>query len=132
MNAEFKLFGFPSIDKRRVIDTLTIARQKFPGSPANLDALCRRFGIDNSSRDFHGALLDSELLAEVYLELLGGRQRGLGLAADNKSAQEVTQLQTNNGNRPMREARIFTPSDAELEAHKALLENLKDPVWNKA
>ena len=77
INAEIKTYGFASIDPKRVIDTLDMARKKFPGSPANLDALCRRYNIDNTSRTLHGALLDSELLAEVYLELLGGRQRGL-------------------------------------------------------
>src|SRR5690606_23486385 len=71
INAELKWAGFPKpLPMSRVVDTLLIARQKFPGQPANLDALCRRFKIDNSSRTFHGALLDSELLAEVYLELL--------------------------------------------------------------
>ena len=63
----------------RALDTVAVARRKFPGAPASLDALCRRFGIDNSAREKHGALLDSELLAEVYLELIGGRQPGFGL-----------------------------------------------------
>lgn len=80
INAELGWLGKPHIPFDQAIDTLAIARKRFPGSPASLDALCRRFGIDNSSRTLHGALLDSEILAEVYLELIGGRQPGLVLA----------------------------------------------------
>ena len=127
VNAEFKQFGFPSIDKRRVVDTLDMARMKFPGSPANLDALCRRFGIDNSDRTFHGALLDSELLAEVYLELLGGRQHGLGLRADEKKKQE--EVAAVPIERPYREPRDFKPSNDELKAHKDMVAGLKNPIW---
>jgi DNA polymerase-3 subunit epsilon len=71
----------------RAVDTLLIARQRFPGAPASLDALCRRFGVDNSAREKHGALLDSEILAEVYLELIGGRQPDLVLAPDDRASQ---------------------------------------------
>ena len=81
LNAEFDRCGLPPMPQTRAVDTVAIARRKFPGSPANLDALCRRFGIDLSAREKHGALLDSELLAEVYLELRGGRQPDFGLAA---------------------------------------------------
>ena len=81
LNAELRWLDLPQIPWERALDTLAIARKKFPGSPASLDALCRRFGIDNSSRTLHGALLDSEILAEVYLELIGGRQPGLVLSA---------------------------------------------------
>ena len=84
LNAELKWLGMPQIPYDRAIDTLEIARKKFPGSPASLDALCRRFGIDNSSRTLHGALLDSEILAEVYLELIGGRQPDLVLAENTR------------------------------------------------
>ncbi|MGQ0565022.1 MAG: DNA polymerase III subunit epsilon [Gemmobacter sp.] len=80
LNAELKAAGKPPLPDARALDTLMIARQKFPGAPASLDALCRRFGVDNSNRVKHGALLDCELLAEVYLELIGGRQPGLMLA----------------------------------------------------
>ena len=80
LNAELKWMGLSQIPYDRAIDTLDIARRKFPGSPASLDALCRRFSIDNSARTLHGALLDSEILAEVYLELIGGRQPDFGLA----------------------------------------------------
>ncbi|MFC3630308.1 DNA polymerase III subunit epsilon [Paracoccus angustae] len=79
LNAELRRLGRPPLPWSRALDTLALAREKFPGSPATLDALCRRFGIDNSNRQLHGALLDSELLAEVYLELIGGRQPDLVL-----------------------------------------------------
>ncbi len=80
LNAELRWMGVPLIPMDQAIDTLAIARKRFPGSPASLDALCRRFGIDNSNRVLHGALLDSEILAEVYLELIGGRQPDFGLS----------------------------------------------------
>jgi len=116
-----------------VVDTLAMARKKFPGSPANLDALCRRFGIDNTERTFHGALLDSELLAEVYLELLGGRQHGLSLAEEKKSEEEEGGAQggSQTGTRPFRAPRPHAPSKEELAAHAALLEKLDDPLWEK-
>ncbi|WP_299372400.1 DNA polymerase III subunit epsilon [uncultured Tateyamaria sp.] len=82
LNAELKWMGLPQIPYDRAIDTLDIARRRFPGSPASLDALCRRFAIDNSARTLHGALLDSEILAEVYLELIGGRQPDFALSND--------------------------------------------------
>jgi DNA polymerase III epsilon subunit-like protein len=77
----------PLLPMDQALDTLAIARRRFPGSPASLDALCRRFGIDNTARTLHGALLDSEILAEVYLELIGGRQPDFGLSADTGSNQ---------------------------------------------
>ena len=83
LNAELGRAGRPPIPMQRAVDTLAIARRKFPGAPASLDALCRRFGIDNSGRRLHGALLDSEILAEVYLELVGGRQPDFALAASD-------------------------------------------------
>lgn len=79
LNAELKRAGFATLPFSRALDTLALAREKFPGSPNTLDALCRRFGVDNSGRELHGALLDSQLLAEVYLELIGGRQPDLVL-----------------------------------------------------
>lgn len=85
VNAEFGRLGRPPIDPRRVVDTLALAKRKHPAGPNSLDALCSRYGIDNSRRDFHGALLDSELLAEVYVELLGGRQAALGLVTEEPS-----------------------------------------------
>lgn len=125
LNAELKTFGFPSLDSRRVTDTLLMAREKFPGSPANLDALCRRFGIDNSSRTYHGALLDSQLLAEVYLELLGGRQQGLAISETRTDNQATAELKA----RTFREPREFKPSDEELSQFEELLSKLKNPLW---
>ncbi|WP_170335786.1 DNA polymerase III subunit epsilon [Ruegeria arenilitoris] len=86
LNAELKWMGLPPIPMDQALDTLAIARKRFPGSPASLDALCRRFNIDNTNRVLHGALLDSEILAEVYLELIGGRQPDFGLSTSAASA----------------------------------------------
>lgn len=87
LNAELSAARLPLLAQDRALDTLLIARQKFPGAPASLDALCRRFGVDNSGREKHGALLDSEILAEVYLELIGGRQPGLVLGATERRSE---------------------------------------------
>ncbi len=129
LNSELRRVGNKPLGWGNVVDTLGIARKKYPGSPANLDALCRRFEIDNTGRTYHGALLDSELLAEVYLELLGGRQHGLSLAAD---PQKITSTETTSqSKRKHREPRIFTPSEEEQAAHNALLKKIKDPLWSK-
>ncbi len=127
INAELKTYGFPNLENKRVIDTLMIARRKFPGSPANLDALCRRFKIDNSNRTLHGALLDSELLAEVYLELLGGRQRGLDMEVEKKPTNSEEKVV--KAPRIYREPRQFTISDKEKAAHDKMLEGVKDSFW---
>ncbi len=131
INAELKTVGFPSLPMKDVTDTLKIAREKFPGSPANLDALCRRFGIDNTSRTLHGALLDAELLAEVYLELLGGRQRGLELVDEGKAAgpMENDNFSSLAKEHPFREPRPHAASAEEQAAHAALLDQLTDPIW---
>lgn len=131
INAEIKTYGFSSIDPKRIVDTLIMARRKFPGSPANLDALCRRFNIDNTSRTLHGALLDSELLAEVYMELLGGRQRGLGIDATQGGASEKEADVAVKKTRVFREPRVFNVSAEELEAHQKMMEALSDPIWKK-
>jgi DNA polymerase-3 subunit epsilon len=89
LNAELERAGHPAIPEDRAVDTLAIARRKFPGAGNSLDALCRRFGVDNAARVKHGALLDSEILAEVYLELIGGRQPGLGLGPIHASRSEA-------------------------------------------
>jgi DNA polymerase-3 subunit epsilon len=127
INWELKNVGHEAIAWNRVTDTLQLARKKFPGSPANLDALCRRFGIDNSERTFHGALLDSELLAEVYLELLGGRQHGLGLGAEIAEAADA--IVTKKKKRLPRDPRPHEASIEELAAHAGLLEKIKKPIW---
>lgn len=129
INHHLKSVGAPQINWDCVVDTLDMARRKFPGSPASLDALCRRFGIDNTERTYHGALLDSELLAEVYLELLGGRQHIFGLN-DRKNAHNA-QSQLIKKDRPFREPREFAPSEDDLANHAALLEKLNDPMWKK-
>jgi len=128
INAELKSVGHPGIKPDRVTDSVKVARKKFPGSPANLDALCRRFDIDLSGRELHGALLDAQLLADVWLELNGGRQRGLEIDADGQSAG------SENGNvvameRTFRAPRTFDVPEEELQAHNALLEKLKEPLW---
>ena len=110
----------------RAVDTISMARRKFPGAQANLDALCRRFGIDNSNRVKHGALLDAELLAEVYLELIGGRQPGLSLSLT--PGQTVTVAEAK---RVRREPRAYAPSAEELAAHDTFLEGLKSPIWRQ-
>ncbi|MEM7226841.1 MAG: DNA polymerase III subunit epsilon [Pseudomonadota bacterium] len=128
INAELKRMERPSIGPgHKVIDTIAIARRRFPGSPASLDALCRRFEIDNSARTLHGALLDCELLAEVYLELSGGRQPGFDLAQQTQAALQAE----SNAPKAKREPRPHAPSDAELKAHAAMTARLKDPLWGK-
>lgn len=100
LNAELGYLGYAAIDAGRVIDTLAIARRKFPMAPVSLDALCKRFGIDTSHRSKHGALLDSELLSLVYLELLGGRQISLSLASSQQSSQQTQASQISATIRP--------------------------------
>lgn len=132
LNAELKRAGFPTIPWSRAIDTLDIARKKFPGSPASLDALCRRFGVDNSGRELHGALLDSELLAEVYLELIGGRQPDLVLDRPEREQREVKTETTRKryGARPSPLPSRLT--EAEAVAHAEFIEKLgEDSLWAK-
>lgn len=130
LNAELETVNKPLIPAERAIDTVLIARKKFPGQPASLDALCRRFNVDASARTKHGALLDAELLSDVYLELMGGRQAALMLAAEEEKllAEEAYTPAGDYRNLPKRR---FAPSDDELAAHKAMLEKLKDPLWKK-
>jgi DNA polymerase-3 subunit epsilon len=127
LDAEFARCGRPRLSCA-VVDTVAIARQKFPGAPANLDALCRRFGIDTSLRTKHGALIDTRLLARVYLELMGGQQPGLALAEDIAvaTAAAAAAIQAQREPRP---PRPHGPSEAELAAHQAMLAELKNPLW---
>jgi DNA polymerase-3 subunit epsilon len=124
LNAEFARLERPPLLTERVVDTLQMARQKFPGSPTSLDALCRRFTIDNSARTKHGALLDAELLAEVYLELIGGRQAGLELVTVGTAAVLVPVAA-----RIARAPRPHAATPEELVAHAALVAQLKKPLW---
>lgn len=126
LNWELKIAGYPTMPKDRAVDTLLMARQKFPGSPATLDALCKRFGVDNSNRTLHGALLDAQLLAEVYLELRGGRQAGLALASGPVAKSDGPAMRIE---RPFREPRRFAVSEEETAAHADLLKKLKNPLW---
>lgn len=134
INFELKGVGHPGIKMNRVTDTLMMARTKFPGAPATLDALCRRFGVDNSGRELHGALLDAQLLADVYLELIGGRQHGLTLAmdgADNPDGSELVSMQAGRSRTP-RPPRPHAALPEELEAHRIMLDRLKNPLWAQA
>ena len=126
LNAELGRCKRPALPMSRAVDTIGMARRKFPGAQANLDALCRRFGIDNSNRVKHGALLDAELLAEVYLELIGGRQPGLSLALTPGQTVTVTEAK-----RVYREPRPYAPNAQELAAHDAFVEKLKSPIWRQ-
>lgn len=128
LNHELERCGKQTVCMSRMIDTLAIARTKHPGAKHSLDALCMRFGIDRSQRVKHGALLDAQLLAQVYVELTGGRQIGLGLVADTKS---VGVLQ---GSRPVtvretRPARPHAAAEEELERHRAFIAQLANPLW---
>ncbi|OFX08636.1 MAG: DNA polymerase III subunit epsilon [Alphaproteobacteria bacterium RIFOXYD12_FULL_60_8] len=125
LNAELSRCDYAALPMSRAVDTVILARRKYPGAMASLDALCKRFNIDNSSRAKHGALLDSELLAEVYLELIGGREPGLALAA---TAGVPSTIQRGDGVVP-RPARAHAPSAEEDDAHKAFLEKIKEPIW---
>lgn len=129
LNAELKRMGLPPIPMGQAVDTLAIARKRFPGSPASLDALCRRFNIDNTNRVLHGALLDSEILAEVYLELIGGRQPDFGLS---------TSVDTATGGddnwRPTARPTALPPkiTAEERAAHDKFVETLgEDALWSR-
>jgi DNA polymerase III subunit epsilon len=124
LNAELARIDLPPLPLERMIDTLALAKTRFPGMPNSLDALCRRFAIDLSCRTTHNALLDCRLLSEVYVELTGGRQRGLSLATAKAPATVAVYAHTGP-----RSPRPIMPSDTELAAHAALLAQLKDPVW---
>jgi DNA polymerase-3 subunit epsilon len=127
---ELKWAGLPPIPVEQSLDTAEMARRKFPGSPVSLDALCRRFGVDNSAREKHGALLDSELLAEVYLELIGGRQPDLILAAVASTGSSDAGGPWIARARPVRLASRLTPEEA--AAHAAFVEKLgPTAVWHR-
>ncbi|MEM7076875.1 MAG: DNA polymerase III subunit epsilon [Pseudomonadota bacterium] len=131
INAELKWADRTRIPDDRAIDTLDIARRRFPGSPASLDALCRRFGIDNSARTLHGALLDSEILAEVYLELIGGRQPDFGLSGSVSSDRDSQIGQEDDGQIPARPRALPDRlTDEERKAHAAFVRELgSDALW---
>ncbi|WP_029605401.1 DNA polymerase III subunit epsilon [Kozakia baliensis] len=125
LNAELAKCGRPALDLARMVDTLEMAKKRYPGLPNSLDALCRRHDIDLSERTTHNALLDCKLLAEVYLELMGGRQRGLGLAMLNQHGGAVVyQRNAQRVPRPM-----SPPPPEEKAAHDAFIAELKEPIW---
>ena len=131
INAELSWINKEPLSYERVIDTLLIAKQKFPGARVNLNELCKRFNIDNSARTVHGALLDSELLAEVYLELLGGREPGLLdqkiIAETGVSQFEETEMSAIK--REYHEPRTFNATSVELEKHTEFVRKIKNNLW---
>lgn len=128
LNAELERLGFAPLPMTRAVDTVQIARTRYPGASASLDDLCRRFGVDNTSRTLHGALLDSSLLADVYIDLIGAREPGFDLASQD-TAEATT---ARRRDRVVRPARPHAPSEAERAAHAGLVARLDDPIWNKA
>lgn len=133
LNAELKWLNRPPLPEARLVDTLEIARRRFPGGANSLDALCRRFDVDLSVRDKHGALIDCQLLAAVYLELIGGRQPGLSLVADAQDASKTNNQSDARQNvqieRQFREPRPHAATEAEKAAHAAFVDGLKEPIW---
>jgi DNA polymerase-3 subunit epsilon len=123
LNMELTRSGHQPIELNRIIDTLPMARVKFPGAQANLNALCRRFDINNSHRDLHGALVDADLLASVYLELIGGKQPDLTLYQETKAIQEPLRESV------VRERRSFPANKSEIEQHTALINIIPDAIW---
>jgi len=133
LNAELKWLKFQPLPWEQAVDTLAIARKKFPGSPASLDALCRRFNIDNASRTLHGALLDSEILAEVYLELIGGRQPDFGLNVSTATGQNANNMaETKWRPQPRPNPLPSRLSQKEAAAHADFIEAMGDgALWKK-
>lgn len=123
IDAELARVGKPKLDRARMVDTLAMAKARFPGMPNSLDALCRRFEVDLSARTTHNALLDCKLLAEVYVELTGGRQRGLVLETEQGLSFAQYEAPVN------RVARLIVPSDEQKTAHAEFIAKLKEPVW---
>jgi DNA polymerase III subunit epsilon len=133
LNMELRRCGCDLVDLGRMVDTIAIARARHPGAKMSLDALCTRYGIDRSHRTKHGALLDAELLAQLYIELTGGKQIGLGFADDGLAAEgNAAVAQITPLNRPFRVPRPHQASEAELERHRAFVATINDPIWGDA
>lgn len=130
LNGELGRCGRVAIGLERMVDTLVIARSRFPGAKHTLDALCSRFGIDRSHRVLHGALLDAQLLAQVYVELSGGRQIGLTLAVESVGAIEERVVAPTPA--IARQPRQFLPSEEEIARHRAFLNAVANPLWGEA
>lgn len=135
LNAELERAGFLALPPSRALDTVELARRQFPGMRNSLDALCERFSIDKSARSFHGALLDAQLLAEVYLELRGGRQPALlmetGATATAATAAIDASTSDTKRTRAFRAPRPHAPTEEELIAHATALEKIKNPLWQQ-
>ncbi|HEU0045505.1 DNA polymerase III subunit epsilon [Sphingomonas sp.] len=129
LNGEMSRCGRPLVCTTRMVDTLPIAQKRHPGAKHNLDALCTRFGIDRSHRVHHGALLDAQLLAQVYVELMGGRQIGLGLVSDVKLAAQPAVA---SAPRPVRPPRVFVVPEGDKARHRAFLQTVTAPIWGEA
>lgn len=127
LNSELKRVNKPLFNLDNAIDTLAVARKKFPGAPASLDALCKRFKVDLSAREKHGALLDCWLLSEVYIHLLGGKQSVLSFGILSSKDMEVKDAQV----KAVRAARSFQASESEKRAHLDFIEGLNNPLWKK-
>lgn len=129
LNHELAVLGLEAISTERMVDTLAIARRRHPGAKHSLDALCSRYGVDRSHRVLHGALLDAELLAQVYVELTGGRQIGLQLADDNEPQKQAETAVFRPKTGEYRAPRPHAASKEELARHAAFLESLETPLW---
>jgi DNA polymerase-3 subunit epsilon len=127
INGELGRCGRPPISLDRMVDTIVIARTRHPGAKHSLDALCSRYGIDRSHRTLHGALLDAQLLAQVYVELTGGRQIGLGLVSETLEVQ--TSFSPAATPATVRPPRLFTASEEELARHAAFMTKVVNPLW---
>lgn len=127
LNHELSLINKTSLDIARTIDTLTISRKLFPGAKVNLDALCKKFNIDNSIRKFHGALKDAALLAEVYVELTGGRQVSFSISTNNRTL--LNNMSKSSANLEGIKIIVIEPTKEELENHKRFLSKISGPVW---
>ena len=125
INMELERLNYEPIGSERVVDTLAMARKKFPGAQASLDALCRRFSIENSHRELHGALVDADLLAGVYLELIGGKEPALAFS------EKVVKKPTRDETRGFYKPRSFTASPEELRQHEVFLKEITDPIWKR-
>lgn len=133
LNYELSALGLPTLNMQKVVDSLTIARNKFPGSPASLDALCRRFNVDLSKRTKHGALLDTELLCEVYIELMGGAQTGFAFGGDKKNQESAGANKDSSAsivNKKILPKRDFSLSEDDLKAHQEFVsKHIKNNLW---
>ena len=132
LNAELSRVGKPQLSLSNTVDTLLMARRMFPGAPANLDALCRRFNVDASARDKHGALLDSQLLYEVYINLLGGKQSFFSFESNAKKANNISAAPSQQkAKKVAHPVRTFRPNDEELARHNEFIAKINNAIWNK-